>query len=109
MSNRVDVEQLMLEAAKVDSMTNSEGWNIVREYCERTIKASHDLWLYADDDSKTLKELKSSARTAHAMISLVENFKEEGKRLWQLWAKAQGIVDEVSMDVDNKSPKVEEV
>ena len=106
--NRDAMEQVMLEASKVDSMTASPGWSIIREYCERTIKHSHDTWLYADEDNKTVKELKATARTCHAIITLVENFKEEGKRLWNLWARAEGLIPEVAMDMDNKSPNIEE-
>lgn len=106
--NKAAMEGIMLEASKVDGMTNTEGWAIIRDYCERTIKHSHDTWLYSDEDNTLVKELKQTARTCHAMLTLVENFREEGKRLWNLWAKAEGLLPEVAMDMDNKSPNVEE-
>lgn len=108
MQTRADMEQVMLEAAKIDQMANSEGWNVIKQYCENTIRVSHDIWLYVDDDDKRVKELKQAARTAHAMINLVENFREEGKKLWTLWTRAQGLVPDVALDVDNASPNIEE-
>lgn len=98
----------MMEAAKIDQMSASEGWQIIRRYCENTIKLSHDAWLYADPKSATLEKLRTDARTAHSILNLVENFKEEGKRLWQLWARAEGLIPESALDVDNHSPQVEQ-
>lgn len=108
MATKAEIEQLMLEAAKVEDMTSTEGWRIIKAYCERTIKASHDSWLYADPKSVSLEKLRTEARTAHAMLSLVQNFKEQGKQLWSLWAKAEGIIPETAMDMDNYSPNIEE-
>ena len=106
--NKLEMEQVMLEAATIDNMTTHEGWKIIKRYLENTIRLSHDSWLYADPKSATLEKLRTDARTAHSMINLVENFKEEGKRLWNLWARAEGLIPEAAMDMDNKSPKVEE-
>ena len=108
MNNKAEMEKVMMEAATIDNMSNHEGWKIVKRYCENTIRLSHDAWLYADPKSATLEKLRVDARTAHAMINLVENFKEEGKRLWNLWARAEGLIPEVALDVDNQSPNVEE-
>lgn len=108
MGNKLDMEKVMMEAAVIDQMTAHQGWQIIRGYCENTIRLSHDSWLYADPKSATLEKLRTDARTAHAMINLVENFKEEGKRLWGLYARAEGLIPDVAMDVDNHSPKVEE-
>ena len=107
-SNKQAMEQVMLEAATIDNMTTHEGWKIIRGYCENTIKLSHEAWLYADPKSATLEKLRVDARTAHAMINLVENFKEEGKRLWNLWARAEGLIPDTALDMDNKSPNVED-
>lgn len=108
MATKAEIEQIMLEAAKVDAMTNTDGWQIIKSYCQRTIKASHDSWLYAEPKSVMLEKLRTEARTAHAMLSLVENFREQGKQLWNLWAKAEGILPETAMDMDNNSPNIEE-
>lgn len=107
MANKADIENIILEASKVDAMTGTEGWKIIKRYCENTIKSSHDSWLYADPKSVQLEKLRTDARTCHALLSLVENFREEGKRLFNIWAKAQGLVPNVPMDVDNESPNVE--
>jgi hypothetical protein len=101
------MEQVMMEAAQIEGMTNSEGWKILRKYLDNTIKLSHDTWLYTSD-KKIGEDLKRNARTYHAMINLVENFKEEGKKLFNLWARAQGFIPSVTLDMDNESPKVEE-
>lgn len=106
--NNADMERIMMEAAKIEQMSHSEGWGIIKDYCENTIRLSHAAWLYADPKSATLEKLRVDARTAHSMLNLVENFKEEGKRLFQMWARAQGLIPEVAMDVDNESPNIEE-
>lgn len=105
MQNKADLERIMMEAATIDQMTGHEGWKIIRGYLENTIRLSHDAWLYADPKSATLEKLRTDARTAHAMINLVENFKEEGKRLWNLWARAEGLIPDAQLE---KSPKEEE-
>lgn len=107
-SSKDHMENVIMEAAVIDQMTAHDGWQIIRRYCENTIRLSHEAWLYADPKSATLEKLRTDARTAHSIINLVENFKEEGKRLWNLWARAEGILPAVALDMDNKSPKVEE-
>ena len=108
MKPKEHMEQVMLESAKIEAMTHTEGWSIIRSYLDNTIKLSHDAWLYADPKSATLEKLRTDARTAHAMINLVENFKEEGKRLWQLWARSEGLIPSTVLDMDNESPNLDE-
>lgn len=108
MGNKAEMERVMMEAAQIDSMAAHPGWAIIKNYCENTIRLSHDAWLYADPKSATLEKLRIDARTAHAMINLIENFREEGKRLWNLWARAEGLIPETALDMDNQSPKVED-
>ena len=108
MTNKAEMERVMMEAAQIEGMSTTEGWKILRQYLENTIKLSHDTWLYTDEDNTSVRALKQSARTAHAMINLVENFKEEGKKLFDIWARAQGLVPGTVFDMDNKSPNVED-
>lgn len=106
--NKAAMESMMMEAAQIEQMTATEGWKALKSWCDNTLRLSHDSWLYVDEDNKTAKELKRNARTAHAILNLVENAKSEGKRLWNLWARAEGLIDEVAMDMDNVSPTIED-
>lgn len=106
--NKSAMESMMMEAAQIEQMTNTEGWKALKSWCENTIRLSHESWLYTDPNDETAEKLRTNARTAHSIINLVENAKAEGKRLWNLWARAEGLIPEVAMDMDNISPTIED-
>lgn len=103
--NKRDMEQVMAECAKVEHMANSEGWAIIKGYLDNTIKVCNEKWLYMDKDDEKLEAVRQEAARCHAMISLVENFKTEGKRLWNLWTRLEGLVPDSMVD---ESPNVED-
>lgn len=108
MTTKNEMERAMMECAHIEQMTATEGWKIIEQYLENTIKVCNEVWLYLPSKSTKLEEIRQEAARCHGMLTLVRNFKDEGKRLWNLWAKLEGLVPETVMDMDNKSPNVEE-
>lgn len=101
-----EIEQALMDSHTVEDMTRHPGWQIIRKYLVNTIRANNRLWLLSQKNDD-LENIRFEAARCYAMLSLVENFKSERKKLEEIWFKLEGLVDEVPFDVDNESPQEE--
>ena len=104
--DNAEIEAALLDAHQVEDMTRHEGWQIIRKYLVNTIKANNRLWLLSHKGPE-LEKIRVEAARCYGMLSLIENFKSERKKLEEIWFKLEGLVDEVPFDVDNESPMEE--
>lgn len=109
MSQLSDVEQALQDCFKVQSLRNHEGWIVLRQYLERTIETNNRVWLLLPKDDPRLERMREEAARCYAMISLIENFEHERKKLEELWLKLQDESEDIPFDVDNRTPLKEDV
>lgn len=107
--NQQELEASLRECWDVKALTESPGWKVIANYLTKTIEANNRMWLTIPEGDSRLKDLKYHASVCYSMLSLIENFEVERKKLEDLWLKLEDENTSIPFDVDTQTPLKENV
>lgn len=105
MSQRqADLEGFIQEALKVEDMTRSEGWAMIRRDIDGFLADANKAWAAMTPDSQEFKRLQLDVLACRKLIDLVEDYKANRIQAEREWLKTQFPSLYIESDVDNESP-----
>jgi len=103
-----DLEEFLIEAAKVRAMADSEGWQVIRRDCEFTIESYKKQILSMDKNDPKFDETRLQAMACEKLISIVDDYEVNRKKAEELFLKSKLPEEFIMADVDNHSPLIEQ-
>lgn len=99
-----NLEAFIREANIVRSMTQTEGWQILRRDIDSFLSESSRIWCLIDKNHPKFDELRVQTIACRKLISMTEDYEANRIKAEHEWLRQQFPEMYVQADVDNDSP-----